>query len=137
MATTAAHQNLTSARHDDTLPALEWNRDTYIAASVLLLIVSYLFLRFALHWRGTSFTTQTPLLIAIGCGLPLLYDLLRKLVRLEFGSDLIAGVSILSAALMQEYLVAAVVILMLSGGQALENYALRRASSVLRALAQR
>ncbi|HSM86937.1 MAG TPA: heavy metal translocating P-type ATPase, partial [Candidatus Limnocylindrales bacterium] len=47
------------------------------------------------------------------------------------------GVSIVSAVLMQEYLVACVVILMLSGGQALENYALRRASSVLQTLARR
>ena len=70
-------------------------------------------------------------------GAPLLFDLLRKLVHREFGSDLIAGISVVSATLMHQYLVAAIVILMLSGGQALESYATRKASSVLKALAQR
>ena len=39
--------------------------------------------------------------------------------------------------LLHEYLAGAIVVLMLSGGEALENYALRNASSVLRALAKR
>ncbi len=137
MATAAAHQSLTPDHREEASPAMEWNRDSYIAVAVLLLIIAYLILRFALNWPANALTTESPLLIALLCGLPLLYDLARKLVKLEFGSDLIAGVSIVSAALMQEYLVAAVVILMLSGGQALESYALRRASSVLHALAKR
>jgi heavy metal translocating P-type ATPase len=53
------------------------------------------------------------------------------------GADLLAGVSILTAVLMGEYLVGAIVVLMLSGGTALEQYATRRASSVLNALANR
>jgi hypothetical protein len=46
---------------------------------------------------------------------------LRNLLHFQFGSDLIAGVSIVSAVLLREYLVACVVVLMLSGGQALET----------------
>ena len=42
----------------------------------------------------------------------------------------------MTAILMGEYLVGAVVVLMLSGGTALEQYATRRASSVLNALAK-
>lgn len=42
-----------------------------------------------------------------------------------------------SAVVLHQYLVAAIVILMLSGGKALEEYATRRASSVLGALARR
>ncbi|HEX2330875.1 MAG TPA: heavy metal translocating P-type ATPase [Candidatus Angelobacter sp.] len=138
MASTTAHPDLAIVHHEDTtLHLMEWNRDSYIAVSVLLLILTYLILRFALAWPASTLTTRAPLLIALLCGLPLIYDLLRNVSKLEFGSDLIAGVSIVSAALMQQYLVAAVVILMLSGGQALEQYALRRAASVLRALAQR
>lgn len=116
---------------------MEWSRDSFIAAAVLILISTYLFLRFALGWSPDSYKTLAPLLVALVLGLPLVYDLLRKLFRFEFGADLIGGVSIVSAVLMQEYLVACVVVLMLSGGQALENYAMRRASSVLRALARR
>ncbi len=78
-----------------------------------------------------------PLFTALLAGIPLLFELLRKLIHRQFGSDLIAGVSVVSAVLMHEYLVASVVILILSGGQALESYATRKASSVLKALAQR
>jgi heavy metal translocating P-type ATPase len=55
----------------------------------------------------------------------------------EFGSDLLAGISIVTSLLLQEYLAGALVVLMLSGGSALEDYAMRRASSVLDALAKR
>ena len=116
---------------------MEWSRDSLIAAAVLALITTYLVLRFLLGWSAGSYITLSPLFIALLLGLPLIWELLRRLMHFEFGSDLIAGVSIVSAVLMQEYLVACVVILMLSGGQALEAYALRRASSVLRTLARR
>lgn len=70
-------------------------------------------------------------------GVPLVWGLLRKLLKREFGSDMLAGVSIVTAALLDQYLAGTFVILMLSGGEAIEKYALRRASSVLDALAQR
>ena len=67
----------------------------------------------------------------------MVWVLLKKLWNREFGSDLLAGVSILTAILLREYLVATIVVLMLSGGEALEEYARARASSVLDALARR
>lgn len=76
------------------------------------------------------------IVLAIG-GLPLLWDLLKKLWALDFGSDLLAGMSILTSILLEQYLVGSIVVLMLSGGSALEEYALRRASAVLEALAKR
>ena len=63
--------------------------------------------------------------------------LARKLWAREFGSDLLAGISILSSVLLGEYLVGTIIVLMLSGGEALEQFATRRASSVLDALAKR
>ena len=74
--------------------------------------------------------------LALG-GLPLLYDLLRKLLKREFGSDLLGGISIITSVLLGEYLAGSIIVLMLSGGEALESYALRSASSVLAALAKR
>jgi len=45
-----------------------------------------------------SGTYQTPLLAALVLGgLPLLYDLLRKLLKREFGSDLLGGISIITS----------------------------------------
>ena len=70
-------------------------------------------------------------------GLPLVADLVRKAIKLEFGSDLLAGASILTSVALGEFLVGSIVVLMLSGGTTLEHYAARRASSALEALARR
>ena len=109
---------------------------TFIAAFSVLAILVHLVLRFGFH--TTSGTDQIPLLatLAVG-GLPLLYDLLRKLLRREFGSDLLGGISIVTSVLLGEYLAGSIIVLMLAGGEALERYALRSASSVLAALAKR
>jgi heavy metal translocating P-type ATPase len=79
-----------------------------------------------------------PLLVALALGgLPLVAGLAGNLVRRELSSDLLAGISIVTSALLGEYLAGTLVVLMLSGGQALESYAVRSASSVLEALARR
>lgn len=70
-------------------------------------------------------------------GTPLVFDLARKALRREFGSDLLGGISIVTSILLGEYLAGAIIVLMLSGGEALEAYALSSASSVLAALARR
>jgi cation transport ATPase len=49
-------------------------------------------------------------------GVPLVLSLALKLVRREFGSDLLAGISIVAAVLLEEHLAGALVVLMLSGG---------------------
>jgi heavy metal translocating P-type ATPase len=79
-----------------------------------------------------------PLYVVLGLGgAPLLWELLKKLFALDFGSDLLAGMSILTAIALEQYLVGSIVVLMLSGGAALEDYAMQRASAVLSALAKR
>jgi len=70
-------------------------------------------------------------------GIPLVWDLLKQAFAGEFGSDLLAGLAMITALLQGEYLAGVFVVLMLSGGQALEAYAVRSASSVLDALAKR
>ncbi len=119
------------------LPSTLWQRKTtIIAAFSIVAILVHLVLRFA--FRAAPGTYQIPLLgtLILG-GLPLLYDLLRKLLKREFGSDLLGGISIITSVLLGEYLAGSIIVLMLSGGEALENYALRSASSVLAALAKR
>ncbi|MFP5204116.1 MAG: heavy metal translocating P-type ATPase, partial [Acidobacteriota bacterium] len=69
--------------------------------------------------------------------LPLAVELVRQICRRSFGVDILALLSIVTALALRQYWVAAIVVLMLSGGKALEEYATRRASSVLRALARR
>ncbi|MGB3118460.1 MAG: heavy metal translocating P-type ATPase [Verrucomicrobiales bacterium] len=102
----------------------------------MALIAVHLVLRFAL---SASLSAQhLPLFITLFIGgLPMLYDLLRKLLKREFGSDLLGGISIITSILLGEYLAGSIIVLMLSGGEALESYALSSASSVLAALAKR
>ena len=79
-----------------------------------------------------------PLWISLGLGgTPLVLGLLKKLLKRQFGSDLLAGISIIVSIFLGEYLAGALVVLMLSGGEALEIFAVKKASSVLAALAKR
>lgn len=129
----------------------EWPswKQTLIAAFTLFAIGLHLLLRYGLGLGGTVhgvLVYQLPLLLVLllGGG-PLVFDLLGKLLRGEFGSDLLAGISIVTSSVLgtlngaaeSEYLAGALVVLMLSGGEALEAYAVRSASSVLKALAHR
>ena len=105
-------------------------KENYIAFLSASAIVAYLILHYV---AGASpFVANLPLYIALVVGgAPLVVDLSVKLFRREFGSDLLAGISIVTAVLLHQYLVAVIVILMLSGGLSLEQFATRRASSVL------
>ena len=113
------------------------NRKMVVIAGVALIgIALHLILRYGWHSEASSYQIPLWIVLAFG-GIPLLYELLTKVVKLQFGSDLLAGISIVTAVVLGEYLAGAIVVLMLSGGEALESYAVRSASSVLRALAQR
>jgi heavy metal translocating P-type ATPase len=138
---------MTNPEHEVAEPKLNhepWNslsglwrrKTTVIAAFSIAAILLHLIFRFGL--RTTPGNCQIPLLVTLVLGgLPLLFDLLRKLLKREFGSDLLGGISIITSVLLGEYLAGSIIVLMLAGGEALENYALRSASSVLAALAKR
>jgi heavy metal translocating P-type ATPase len=114
----------------------KFSKETYIAAITLVAIASHLVLRYGTHVPPR--VALAPLVVALlAGGIPLVFDLAKKLLKREFGSDLLAGVSILTAVALGQYLVGAIVVLMLSGGTALEKYATARASSALDALARR
>jgi cation transport ATPase len=99
-------------------------------------ILIHLCLRFLI--RTPAPVAELPLYVVVALGgAPLLWGLARRLIRREFGSDLLAGLSILAAAITGQYLVGAIIVLMLSGGAALEVYATHRANSVLAALHKR
>ncbi|MGZ8908769.1 MAG: heavy metal translocating P-type ATPase [Methylococcaceae bacterium] len=129
----------------------------------LLAISCYLLLRYALHIDHEIYTLsfnislnstiariyeseffysisllELPLvtLLIVG-GIPLVYQLVAKLLHGNPGADLLAGLSIGTAVCLNEYLAGSMVVLMLSGGSVLEAYAVRKASSVLEALAKR
>jgi heavy metal translocating P-type ATPase len=108
----------------------------FIAGLAIVAIVIHLVLRFGLEVEPSA--SNLPLWAAyLFGGVPLVWGLLGNLWRREFGSDLLAGLSIVTALLLGEYLAGTLVILMLSGGEALEAFAVQNASSVLKALAKR
>jgi len=118
-------------------PSGFWQRKTLvIAAFSVAAILTHLVLRFGFHSNAETYYWPLLATLVLG-GLPLLYELLRKLMKCEFGSDLLGGISIITSVILGEYLAGSIIVLMLSGGEALEGYALRSASSVLAALAKR
>jgi heavy metal translocating P-type ATPase len=111
-----------------------------IAALALASIALHLLLNATTQpslWLGVPVSTW-PLFVALALGgLPLVVTLTGRLIHRDFSSDLLAGISIVTAVLLGEYLAGTLVVLMLSGGQAIEAYAVSRASSALSALAKR
>jgi heavy metal translocating P-type ATPase len=101
--------------------------------SVVLLVAS---LVFWLAGRG-DIASWTLLVVVLLGGIPLLWETFQQFLRREFSVDVIALLAIAGSLLLGEYLAGAFVVLMLSGGEALEAYALRRARSSLSALAER
>jgi heavy metal translocating P-type ATPase len=112
------------------------SKETLIAGFTLLAIALHLVLKYPLRFPSLHVNLPLFAVLVIG-GIPMVWELLKKLWKHEFGSDLLAGVSIVTAILLRQYLVASIVVLMLSGGEALEAFATARASSVLDALARR
>ncbi len=112
-----------------------WNRETAIAVLAVAGIAAHLVAR---AFGAGGLTRDLPLFVVLAAGgAPLVWDLARKAISRQFGADLLAGISIVTSVLLGEYLAGALVVLMLSGGEALEHYAVGRASSVLQALARR
>lgn len=111
------------------------SQESIIAIFTVLAILTHLLLRFG---PGPASMQDWPLFAALTLGgIPLIWELLKQLRRLNFGADWLAGISIVTSVLLGEYLAGSIVVLMLSGGEALERYAAGRASSVLEALAAR
>jgi heavy metal translocating P-type ATPase len=107
-----------------------------IAGAAVIGIIVTLVLRYALGMEE-PIASLAALAVVVSGGAVLVFNLIRGMFRGEFGSDLLAGISIVTSLFLGEYLAGTLVVLMLSGGTALEEYAMRRAASVLDALAKR
>jgi cation transport ATPase len=83
----------------------------------------------AAQWLASGFA----LIIALQTSIRMIKDLLRG----HWGVDVLAVMAIVSTVAVGEYLAALVIVLMLSGGEALEDYAAGRARRELTALLER
>lgn len=108
----------------------------YIAILAIISIIIHLILYYLIPDFQLYALYPLYLTLVLGGGV-LVFDLIRKLVNFNFGSDLLAGISIVTAVLLGEYLAGSLVVLMLSGGETLENYAIQTASKMLQVLAKR
>lgn len=89
-----------------------------------------------LAWAGVLPVSPTPLLMAglILTGAPLVLRSMAGVLRGHFAADLVATLAIITAVLLVEPLAGLVVVLMQTGGEALERYAEGRASRAVREL---
>lgn len=112
-------------------PASRVSTAAFIAVGMLGALSVKLFLH-------DQHVVDTVLFVAIaGASVPLAISLIQQILQRNFGVDILALTSIVTSLILGQYWVAALVVLMLSGGQALEVYATGHASSVLNALANR
>ena len=104
--------------------ASKWHWALLIAG--LLAIAAH----FALRWVAvpniyTVADADIPLLVVIVLGgVPIVLQILLRLIRGDFGADLLAVLALVTGAWLGEYLAAVLIILMLAGGKALEAYAM-------------
>jgi len=134
----AAQHNLMNTPLPTPLPLASRWHICLLAASLVSIALHFVLSTVSLHAVANIAGADIPLLavIIIG-GIPLLIQITSKLFNGSVGADFLGAIELVAAALLDQYLAAILIIIMLSGGQALEAYAMRKASSVLRALSDR
>lgn len=106
---------------------------------LILVAISLIAIMLSLVFQITSIISPNiPLLIAIIIGgIPCVIQIILKLLNRDLGADSLAAIALITAVILHQYLAAVIIILMIASGQALETYAMRKASSVLLALTER
>ena len=95
----------------------------WLTAGAVLLLVG--------HADWSHITWMSGLVVL---GAPIVFQTLRKAVRGKLATDVVATLSILGAVALDQPLAGLVIVLMQSGGEALERFAEGRASAAVRAL---
>lgn len=70
-------------------------------------------------------------------GFPIVYHTIKGMLHGQFASDIVAMLAILTAMISGQAFAGAIVVLMQSGGEAIEDYGMRRATSSLTSLLKR
>lgn len=139
---TAAFETRRSAPSPEEVPAVRgfrriagWAFDFPLPFVALGGLVAGAVLSYPLHeTRIGNYVWLGALLIG---GLPLVLATVRRLVHGEFASDVIATLAIVAAIALDQAFAGVIIVLMQSGGEAIEQYAYRRATSSLEHLTRR
>ncbi len=94
----------------------------------------------ALILELTSYHTAAHIILgfsALANAIPLVWDMIQDLRAGTYGVDILAATAIITSVVLGQYWAGIVIVLMLTGGEALEDYAERRAKTELTALLER
>ncbi len=103
----------------------EFIEDYGIAILVLLGLILQGFFNIIL--KNPNIGNTIALIIGIIALLPIFLNIVKSILHRSFGVDLIALVGIVTALLLGEYTAGLIILLMLSGGEVLEGFALKKA----------
>ncbi|HMA22487.1 MAG TPA: heavy metal translocating P-type ATPase [Gemmatimonadaceae bacterium] len=106
-------------------------RRTLLPLSAIVLIVVGAVVRYAV---SPSLSTQLWMVGLVVTGAPVVWGTLRAAGRGRFATDVVASLSIIGAVALVQPLAGLVIVLMQTGGEALERFAEGRASAAVRAL---
>ena len=115
--------------------AVAFLRDNPIPFAALTGLLIGAVLRFPLAKPGAG--NSVWLIVLVAGGAPIVWQTIRKMLNGNFASDVVAMLAIITAVIMREYFAGVIIVIMQTGGEALENYSLRRASSLLEELLAR
>lgn len=109
-----------------------WAMSTAVPAGALLFLGAGAVAR--IGWSGTSASTSIWMTGLVLTGAPTVYRTLRHLLAGRFATDLVASLAIIGAVVLAQPVAGLVIVLMQTGGEALERFAEGRASDAVRAL---
>lgn len=105
---------------------------------LLVAVVIELIVVLILHFTGLTALAQIVATVFVGFVIILTaFDMAKQIMRREFGLDILAIIAMVATLAVGEYIAASIIALMLTGGEALENYAAYRAKRDLRSLLDR
>ena len=105
---------------------------------LLVAVVIELIVVLILHFTGLTASAQIVATVFVGFVIILTaFDMIKQIIRREFGLDILAVIAMIATLAVGEYIAASIIALMLTGGEALENYAAYRAKRDLRSLLDR
>lgn len=110
-------------------------RENPIPLIALLGLVIGALLRFVMN--RPDLADAVWLIILVVGGAPTVWETIQKMRKGNFASDVIAMLAIITAVIMREYFAGVIIVIMQTGGEALEAYSLQRASSSLEQLLAR
>jgi heavy metal translocating P-type ATPase len=109
-------------------------REYYQFSVAVLAIIVSLALQFSGHHTALHWTLGT---VSIAAVFPLLNDMWQDVRAGSYGIDILAATAIVTSVLLHQYWAAIVIVVMLTGGAALEDFAEHRAKTELDALLKR